>query len=218
MSERNRWRCHRIAFLLVIVAMHVFAVRELFWRPFVAVLTEEPQSRSISWIMLPPPASEPAAADFSVAPLPLPVPNNDIELITPPAAPALPPQSPPAQAPVTTAPSAPVNSAILGTLGRSLACNLANYETLSPEEKERCIKQLAKSQNESAPPYVATDEEKRLTQQFARELAVKQAPPLLPCFSSLGVGISVLCLMRGALNGFDFAGTPSYADLPTGDK
>jgi hypothetical protein len=93
-----------------------------------------------------------------------------------------------------------------------------NYEKLSHEEKERCIARLAKVQDEPAATYAATDDEKRIAQQFARELAVKQAPPLLPCFSSVGLGISIKCLMLGAFNGFNFAGAPSYADAPGTDK
>ena len=218
MSDRGRWRSYRIALLAAIVMMHVFAVRELFWQPFLARLIE-PQSRSISWISLPPPILEQLkpAEDFSVAPLQPPAPNSGFELIAPPAAPVS-PDSPPPPAPEITVPSQPADSAILGGLGQSLSCNLANYEKLSPEEKDRCLKRLAKLKDEPASPYVATEEEMRLTQQFAHELAVKQAPPLLPCFSSIGVGVSVLCLMRGALNGFDFSDAPTYADAQTSDK
>jgi hypothetical protein len=219
MSDRSRLRPYRIALLVAIGMMHVFAVRELFWQPFLTRLMEKPQSRSISWITLPPPVLEQPkpAEDFSVAPLLLP--NNRFELIIPPAAPVLPPETPSSSPPAIAVPLQPADSAVLGTLGQSLACNLANYEKLSPEEKERCLKRLAKLKDEPASAYVATDGEKRLAQQFARELAIKQAPPLLPCFSSVGLGVSVYpCLIRGVLNGFDFSNAPSYADAQTTDK
>src|SRR5204863_6753837 len=129
----------------------------------------------------------PAVPDFTAPSLVLPIPNVIVEPAAPPPAETLrPPQAPPAS---PSAPRAPDDPAILDTLGRSLGCNLSDYEKLSSDEKERCVARLAKRQNESAGAYRATDDEKRLTQQFARELAVKQAPPLLPCFSSIGVGV-----------------------------
>ena len=193
----------------------------LHWRSFLARVFEPPQNRSISWIVLPPSAPEPSTPfpDFAPPSLVLPFPNIIVE----PAAPVVPvptetPRSSQAPPATQTPPRAPNDSAILGTLGRSLGCNLLNYEKLSHEEKERCIARLAKVQDEPAATYAATDDEKRIAQQFARELAVKQAPPLLPCFSSVGLGISIKCLMLGAFNGFNFAGAPSYADAPGTDK
>jgi hypothetical protein len=216
----SRLRSSRVALLIALAMMHAFAVRELFWRPFLAHLTEKPASGSISWISLPPPIMEQpkAADDVSVAPLPLLAPNSGFELILPPPAPALPSVSPPSSAPVIAVPSQPADSAILGGLGQSLSCNLANYDKLPLQEKERCLKRLAELRNAPASSYVAADEEKRLTQQFAHELAVKQAPPLLPCFNSIGMGVSDLCLMRGALNGFDFSDAPTYADAQRKDE
>jgi len=222
MSRRHQFRAHRIAVLIAVALMHVLVVRELFWQPFLARVFEPPEIRGISWITLPPSVSErlPRLPDFAAPSLVLPFPNVIIE----PEAPAPPgpidtlrsPLAPPA---TPSAPGEPADSAILDSLGRSLGCNFLNYEKLTHEEKERCIARLAKVQDEPAATYSATDDEKRLTQQFARELAVKQAPPLLPCFSTVGLGVSVYpCLIKGVLNGFDFADAPSYADVPSTDK
>ena len=217
MSRRHQFRAHRIAVLIAVAAMHVIAVRELFWQTFLARVFEPPETRGISWIALPPsiPERPPTLPDFAAPSLVVPFPNVIIELAPAPAETLRSLQTAPA---TPTTPRAPDDSAILDRLGRSLGCNFLNYEKLTHEEKERCIARLAKLQDEPAATYAATDEEKRLTQLFARELAVKQAPPLLPCFSAVGLGVSIKCLMLGAMNGFDFADAPSYADVPSTDK
>ena len=148
-------------------------------------------------------------------------------------------------APFALAPVAPFaeqgalgDSYVLGALGEYFACNMANYDKLSPEEKARCAPQL--TQRDLSMPYVPTLHEHQLQVVFAREFARKKAPLLLPCmpggtdpkhgFLAMGmpdnssderakpvIGITIgqiICLANGAIDGFDPDTSTTYADYP----
>jgi hypothetical protein len=80
-------------------------------------------------------------------------------------------------------------------------CALPGNGNVWTEERERCEMLTREIRNVAASPREPTEKETRLARKFARDKAVQGAPILLPCF---GAGISVVCLISGAMKGFDY--------------
>jgi hypothetical protein len=92
----------------------------------------------------------------------------------------------------------------LTNLGRSLPCNIINYDRLSEAEKQRCLKSF--SNVPPSQPYALTAREVERNARFTFALATRQAPLLLPCFNGGGVGVSIwtlYCFGDAIVNGFD---------------
>jgi len=91
-----------------------------------------------------------------------------------------------------------------------VSCALPENGKLWIEERKRCEDLTREVRNIAVPRLLPTENEIKLARQFARAKAVQDAPILLPCF---GAGISVVCLLSGAVNGFNYE-MGSYAGSP----
>jgi len=102
-------------------------------------------------------------------------------------------------------------------LNRSLfGCDGLDLKALTPEQRAHC----------TAAPYALMHPDdgvdfhdgagrSRYAALWARRLAIKQGPLLLPCANPQAASIdlgTVLCVAKGAIEGFDLDAQPSYAD------
>ena len=89
-------------------------------------------------------------------------------------------------------------------------------QILTPEDRKRCQAIAGAPQPDETGRLRNPRERAKDATHWARALARKQAPLLLPCASpyAAGVGIGTLiCLGKGVLEGFDLDAQPGYADV-----
>ena len=104
-----------------------------------------------------------------------------------------------------------------GIHGFLFDCAPENLANLTPELRARCA---VASTNRSDDTGAVTNHASRSKNavRWARALARKQQPPLLPCASPEGFGVglgTVICLGQGiADGGFDLDAQPGYGDKP----
>ncbi|MBV9990217.1 MAG: hypothetical protein JOZ72_02905 [Alphaproteobacteria bacterium] len=155
--------------------------------------------------------------------------HETILYLTPPkppvaAEPAPPP--PPAPAPIVRLPQAlpkpappPLPGVDLKSLegfGRTLLdCSPQNIANLAPEDRHRCDALSLKPRGDV--DFADHTDRSRDAALWARGRARKNAPMLLPCMNSRGLGMglgTVLCLAKGATQGFRADEQQSYGDAP----
>ncbi|MGE3334831.1 MAG: hypothetical protein AB7I36_14385 [Rhodospirillaceae bacterium] len=96
----------------------------------------------------------------------------------------------------------------LSVLGGYVGCGL--NQALTSEEREDCEKQRREIYGGPGATDDPAATDLALEKRFARDKAIQDAPVLLPCFTPAGPNL--LCLLGGALNGFEFK-TGSYAEV-----
>lgn len=97
-------------------------------------------------------------------------------------------------------------------------CSLENLSALDPKERQACDDRLALNRK-PAPDIADHSGEIRLASLWARQLARKKAPLLLPCFGASGqskmairgLWLDVPCVVRGLREGIDLDAQPIYA-------
>jgi hypothetical protein len=119
---------------------------------------------------------------------------------------------------ITTPPPTVNGTGLQGLHQYLFNCALENLGLLTPEQRAQCASQaLGPNPDETNSlrnlPSRALD-----ARHWARGLARKQNPILLPCMSSAGIGVSpqmLVCLGKGAIKGFgDLDEGPGYGDAP----
>lgn len=96
-------------------------------------------------------------------------------------------------------------------------CALGSRDLLSAEDRARCDTVTGGMKPGDSPDYADRTNRAHDAARWARALARKQAPALLPCASpqAAGIGIGTLiCLGKGAIGGFDLDIQPGYFDKP----
>ncbi len=187
----------------------------------------EPGAPSFTWLYLLPPVLQEEAVEVEpeVETFGLPAPENleqqeadeigieDLEIIWVPTL-------------RVTRPDAIGGAAIRLGLGRYFSCNLANYDTLTADERTNCSAKLASLRKErdlldnDTLPYVLTANEARLWRGWQRNLLERQTPFLLPCLNASGfltINVaSIDCLIESIDDGLDPNHNPSnrYTKLP----
>ena len=138
------------------------------------------------------------------------------------------PPAPPPQAPrplvtvpkiqVLPMPRTPgVDPEAIEGFGRALLdCRPENLASLPPEQRDHCNALSLKPRDDDAVDFAdRTDKRSRDAALWARGRDRKNAPLLLPCMNSQGLGISLdtpLCLLKGAVKGFKPDEQAQYGD------
>jgi len=93
-------------------------------------------------------------------------------------------------------------------------CALENLANLTPEQRAQCAGTAPKS-NDSV-DYADHADRSHNAARWARGLARKQQPLLLPCMSPQGFNPlgTLMCLGNGLKNGIDVDAQPGYGDKP----
>lgn len=105
-------------------------------------------------------------------------------------------------------------------LNQSLfGCEPDRIALLSPEDRAKCPAVAAASRNrdKDAVDYHDHTDRSKDREHWARGRDRKNLPLLLPCASPNGIGVSIgtlLCLAKGATEGFDPDNQPGYMDKP----
>lgn len=100
-------------------------------------------------------------------------------------------------------------------------CRAANLPKLTNEERAACAKAQVGPRQDPGDSVDYADHTNQIPghERWAREKARKNAPTLLPCASNQSVfatasTATILCLAKGAINGFDLDDQPGYGDKP----
>lgn len=96
-------------------------------------------------------------------------------------------------------------------------CEPGSRDLLSAEDRARCDTVTGGMKPSDSPDYTDRTNRAHDAARWARALARKQPPALLPCASPQGIGISIgtlICLGKGAIDGFDLDTQPGYFDKP----
>jgi hypothetical protein len=122
--------------------------------------------------------------------------------------------------PSSTVPNAAAPAEVSGPASQGLDCRAANLPKLTDEQRAACAKAaVGPKQDNSDVDYADHSGEIPGAARWAREKQRKNAPPLLPCASNQSIyatasTATLLCLAKGAINGFDPDSIPSYGDKP----
>jgi len=188
---------HRLAGAGFVVVLHVMLIALLLRAGFVQHLFQ-PARETI--LVLTPPKPVPAVTPPAPPP-PVPVPQVRL-----PNAQALPaPQASPG-----------VDLKSLENFGRALLdCRPENIANLPPEQRGRCNALSLKPRGDV--DFADHTDRSRDAALWARGRARKNGPALLPCMSNQGIGVglgTLLCLGKGAVDGFNPQEQPIYGDRP----
>jgi hypothetical protein len=103
-------------------------------------------------------------------------------------------------------------------------CSPENDANLMQEQRAQCARAAPK--HDDSVDYADHTDRSHDSVRWARGLARQQAPTLLPCMSSQGVGVGLAtfgCLGKGLVSGFDLddesgygGGPPAEAQVPNG--
>lgn len=140
---------------------------------------------------------------------PKPAPVAPVEMPRP--RPHIPTVMPKAVAPETAAPD---TTALQGL--HALLFDCGPDQILTDEERKRCESVTGAPKPDVAAGVRIGPERSKDAARWARELARKQAPLLLPCASPYAAGVSIYtlyCLGKGAIEGFDLDALPGYGDV-----
>lgn len=105
-------------------------------------------------------------------------------------------------------------------LNQSLfGCEPDQIALLSPEDRAKCpsVAAASRGRDKDAVDYHDHTDRSKDREHWARGRDRKNMPLLLPCASPYGVGVSLgtlLCLAKGATEGFDPDNQPGYMDKP----
>jgi hypothetical protein len=108
----------------------------------------------------------------------------------------------------------------LNGLNQSLfGCEPDRIALLSPEDRAKCpsVAAASRDRDKDAVDYHDHTDRSKDRVLWARGRARKNLPLLLPCASPYGIGVSIgtlLCLAKGATEGFDPDNQPGYMDKP----
>lgn len=126
---------------------------------------------------------------------------------------------------VLTVPEPGAGPDIVGVGDMLRTCTLENIGNLSDDERERCkrVGLGVTRRRFDGSDLLEHPSRARQHERWARALALRKAPLLLPCMNAEGLGVSigtVLCLADGFANGFDLQNSPlpTYADANDGDE
>lgn len=136
---------------------------------------------------------------------------------TPQQAPPLPVVRPSMVAPPLTSSPPGASSATGFEALHGLLFDCSPDQTLTDEERKRCESTAGAPKPDVAASVRIGPERSKDAVHWARALARKQAPALLPCASAYGIGVSIYtlyCIGKGAIEGFDLDAQPGYFDKP----
>ncbi len=185
----------------LVLLLHLIVIAFLLRATLIAVHVGHPAREGIVWFVFPKPAKTKA-----VRIIPAPSPQSRAMRF------AVPRNA------ITTAPIVP-NIAAHGDLHALLFdCDPENFVNLSPEQRARC----GSAPGSAKPPsdsevYAEHATRSNSAAHWARGVARKHEPLLLPCASPYraGIGLStVICVTHGLINGFDLDNQPGYDDKP----
>jgi hypothetical protein len=94
-------------------------------------------------------------------------------------------------------------------------CAPENFATLTQEQRAQCARAMPKPGD--SVDYADHSDRSHDAAHWARGLARKQSPTLLPCASPQGIGIGLgtfACLAKGLASGFDLDDTVGYGGGP----
>jgi hypothetical protein len=101
----------------------------------------------------------------------------------------------------------------LGALhGFLFDCALENLSNLTAEQRAQCATASAGRKPDDSVDYADHTDRSKNAVRWARGLMRKQQPTLLPCMPPLNPIVTVICLTKGASQGFDLDSQPSYGD------
>jgi len=112
------------------------------------------------------------------------------------------------------------NEKSLNGLNQSLfGCEPDHIGLLSPEERAKCpsVAAASRDRDKDAVDYHDHTDRSKDREHWARGRDRKNMPLLLPCASPYAIGVSIgtlLCLAKGATEGFDPDNQPGYMDKP----
>lgn len=123
----------------------------------------------------------------------------------------------PSQSTVTP-PPAQNGMSLQGLHGFLFNCAPENLSNLTPDERAHCLSGALAPTPDETNTLRNQPSRSRDARHWARALARKQNPVLLPCASSQGVGVgitTVICIGKGLASGFgDLDDGPGYGDPP----
>lgn len=95
-------------------------------------------------------------------------------------------------------------------------CALENLANLTPEQRAQCTSGL-KTHDGNSIDYADHTSRTHDAQRWARDVARKKNPLLLPCANPGAINPvgTAFCLANGVLNGFDVDNSPGYEDQPS---
>ena len=103
----------------------------------------------------------------------------------------------------------------LGALhGFLFDCAPENLNNLTPEQRAQCATASTGHKPDDSVDYADHTDRSKNAVRWARGLMRKQQPLLLPCMPPLNPIITVICLTKGASQGFDLDMQPRYSDKP----
>ncbi len=101
----------------------------------------------------------------------------------------------------------------LGALhGFLFDCAPENLNNLTAEQRAQCATASAGRKPDDSVDYADHTDRSKNAIRWARGLMRKQQPLLLPCMPPLNPIATVICLTKGASQGFDLDSQPSYGD------
>jgi len=149
---------------------------------------------------------------------PLLQPKPKIEKIVPPSRKPVPQIPIPFHNPITLPQSPDANARTLQGLGSELFdCRPENLSALSAAQRRQCENRALKPSDSVG--FADHTNRAKDAARWAREKQRKNGPPLLPCASTQSIyatmsTATLLCLAKGAINGFDPDNAPMYGDRP----
>ena len=192
----------RAAIAALVLAIHAMLIALLLRATFSTEPLHTTAHERIYWLML--------------HPRPKPVPQiQALPRATPSRARAPRKQRIPVLPNVPAAP--PTNGETLQGLHLDLfGCSPENLANLSPEERAHCATTL-KRPNDNSVDFADHTNRSHDAALWARRLAKKQNPLLLPCMSPQMASplYTLYCAGTGIINGFDLDSMPGYGDKPT---
>jgi hypothetical protein len=103
----------------------------------------------------------------------------------------------------------------LGALhGFLFDCAPENLINLTSGQRAECMTANAGRKPDDSVDYADHTNRSKNAVRWARGLMRKQQPLLLPCMPPLNPIVTVICLTKGASQGFDLDSQPSYGDKP----
>jgi hypothetical protein len=200
----------RIAGAIFVAVLHIVLILALLQASSDTTVPEtRPAPEMIMWFLLPA-KPKPAAPNPSVQTQARPVPRPEAPVAIPSFDISHLPPLPPKQE---------EGEGLPGLKLFLFDCKPEDLDKLTPKQRAECISAGVSIRPPSGPDF--RDHTNRATQaeRWRRERQRKNQPPLLPCMNPNGMPSlsTLLCLGKGAINGFDPDSEPMYGDQPGQD-
>jgi hypothetical protein len=121
-------------------------------------------------------------------------------------------------APITPPPTSAKGNTVEGLHKWLFDCAPENLDKLTSEQRSQCALRALSPNSDDSSSVLNLPSHAHDAPHWQRALARKQAPPLLPCASPMGLALTpttLICAANGIFNGFgDLDEQPGYDDAP----